>query len=884
MTRSEQDSTLEELLRRCISALETEGRDSLNRILAAHPDQAVAVRKKMENLSDLGLLRPSLERTLRPEQIGPYRILEELGEGGMGRVFLADQKEPGECRVALKVIKVGMDTRQVMKRFEAERNALALMDHKNISRVFDAGATEQGWPYFAMEYVPGVPITRYCDEKRLTVEERLRLFLPVCEAVQHAHFKGIIHRDLKPTNVLVMEQDGKPVPKIIDFGVAKATNKRLTEETLCTEQGMILGTPEYMSPEQAGRDGQDVDTRTDVYSLGVMMYELLTGSLPFESRELRQAGYEEMQRIIREEEPETPSTRVTTRGKDAARMAGTRKTDSRTLVRRLRGDLDWITLRALEKDRTRRYETPLDLAADIRRHLNHEPVSAGSPSRLYRLGKFLRKHRDAVLVTALVGIALAVGLVSTVVVYLRGEDNRKEAELAAKLERERRLAEARQADHWDRINTRMDAWLSAVAHDRDMTMCSYFEHAARSMDDEAFEPEVEADFHRRFGNFFTMIQKFGKADKHLRKALDLYRRKLGRTHPKTVSSLLCLTRSLCERGRYVEAEGMIRSALEENEENPDAAGREAPRTLRLLEWLGVSLYGQGKGEEARKLLEQVLQENPAYHEPSSLDAVAQRAQLYILLGRYDEAMKDLDCSMKLAPRYYEAYFKRGIIYFVRGDPVRAEAEFKKFFQKTKRAEAYVWLFKIHMDQGPDWKAARNALERALEINPELPQVHMNLGRLFHEEGLAAVVEDAGEIFARSAAFFAEAIRITGRQVEAERFLETTGRLAARCFMRGEGPESPLGYALRGLVYWKKGALEEAAEDLDRGVLALGSDAELGDRTRIEHYLHKHAMLFLAKLAGCLGRGERSLLLFRRVLKNLDPENPRALEMAGPPSR
>jgi len=350
----DRDAALDALVARCIEALETEGQESVDRILAEHPDLAATVRNRLEELSNLRLLTPPEEPEKLPDQVGPYRILEKLGRGGMGSVYLAEQREPVERRVALKVIKLGMDTREVMARFGAERQALALMNHPNIAKVFDAGATDQGRPFFVMEYVPGEPITRYADRHRLTTEERIKLFIPVCEAVQHAHHKGIIHRDLKPTNVLVGLQDGKPVPKIIDFGVAKATNQRLTEITLYTEHGLILGTPEYMSPEQAGKDILDVDSRTDVYSLGAMLYELLTGSLPFESQRLRVAGYDEMQRIIRGEEPAAPSTRVSTPGEDAESVANTHGTDLSTLRRRLRGDLDWIILKAMEKDRNRR--------------------------------------------------------------------------------------------------------------------------------------------------------------------------------------------------------------------------------------------------------------------------------------------------------------------------------------------------------------------------------------------------------------------------------------------------------------------------------------------------------------------------------------------------
>jgi len=341
----------------------------------------------------------------RPHQIGAYRILDVIGEGGMGTVYLAEQKTPVRRRVALKVIKLGMDSRAVVARFDAERQALSLMEQSNIARVFDCGLSESGQPYFAMEYVKGIPITAYCDQNKLSVKERIGLFQQVCSGVQHAHLKGVMHRDLKPDNVLVTLQDGKPLAKIIDFGLAKAMDHRLVEATIFTEHGTVVGTPEYMSPEQAGLGGLDVDTRTDVYSLGVLLYELLTGDLPFTRKELHQAGYLEMQRVIREQEPSKPSTKVTTLGDRAISQAQLRALDVRSFARTLRGDLDWITLKALEKDRTRRYDTAQELAADLGRYLTLEPVLASPPSAGYRARKFLRKYRGRVAAAGVVVFA-----------------------------------------------------------------------------------------------------------------------------------------------------------------------------------------------------------------------------------------------------------------------------------------------------------------------------------------------------------------------------------------------------------------------------------------------------------------------------------------------
>ena len=345
--------------------------------------------------------------------IGRYKLLEKIGEGGMAVVYMAEQQEPIRRKVALKIIKLGMDTRQVIARFEAERQALAMMDHPSIAKVLDAGATETGRPYFVMELVQGVSITEYCDKNSLSTKDRLALFLQVCCAVQHAHQKGIIHRDLKPSNVMVTHHDGKPVPKVIDFGIAKATNQKLTEKTLFTRYAHIIGTPAYMSPEQAELSDLDIDTRSDIYSLGVLLYELLTGTTPFSEEELRKAGYVEMQRVIREQEPIKPSTKLSTLGDTLTDVAKHRGCTPELLRKAVRGDLDWIVMKTLEKDRLSRYKAAEGLGLDIQRHLEHRPVLAHAPGTGYRLHKFLRRHRAQVVA----GLAFAV-LIAVVVVVL----------------------------------------------------------------------------------------------------------------------------------------------------------------------------------------------------------------------------------------------------------------------------------------------------------------------------------------------------------------------------------------------------------------------------------------------------------------------------------
>jgi len=370
---------------------------------------------------------------------GRYKLLEPIGEGGMGTVWMAQQTEPVRRRVAIKLIKPGMDSKQVLARFGAERQALALMDHPNIAKVHDAGTAPDGRPFFVMELVKGMPITRFCDEHRLTPQQRLELFVPVCQAIQHAHHKGIIHRDLKPSNVLVALYDDKPVPKVIDFGVAKATGPQLTEQTLNTGFGAVIGTIEYMSPEQASFNQLDVDTRSDIYALGVLLYELLAGTPPFDRKELEKSGLLEMLRVIREQEPSKPSTTLST-AEGLPTLAANRGTEPARLTRLVRGELDWIVMKALEKNRGRRYETASAFAADVERYLHDEPVLACPPSTWYRLGKVVRRNRGSVLAVSMVFVALLVGVIGTSLGLLRAE-HAAERERQAKETAQRRLTQ-----------------------------------------------------------------------------------------------------------------------------------------------------------------------------------------------------------------------------------------------------------------------------------------------------------------------------------------------------------------------------------------------------------------------------------------------------------
>jgi serine/threonine protein kinase len=417
-------------------------RERLQRMLAAHDAPHSLLDAPASGLAAT-VDEPITERP--GTVIGPYKLLEQIGEGGFGVVFMAEQQEPIRRKVALKVLKPGMDTRQIIARFEAERQALALMDHPNIAKVLDAEQTSSGRPYFVMDLVKGLPITEFCDQSQLTTNERLELFVSVCQAVQHAHQKAIIHRDIKPSNVLVTMHDRVPVVKVIDFGIAKALGQQLTDKTLYTGFAQMIGTPLYMSPEQAALSNVDVDTRSDIYSLGVLLYEMMTGTTPFDKERFKDVGYDEMRRIIREEDPPKPSVRITTMGQASTTNSTQRRSDPWRLSRLFRGELDWTVMKALEKDRNRRYETADAFAADVRHYLRDEPVQACPPSWHYRMRKFARRNKVALAMTSLVCTALASAVLILAVsnARIQHEKNQKEEafdQLRAASQRERETA------------------------------------------------------------------------------------------------------------------------------------------------------------------------------------------------------------------------------------------------------------------------------------------------------------------------------------------------------------------------------------------------------------------------------------------------------------
>ncbi len=562
------------------------------------------------------------------DAIGPYHLLQKIGEGGMGEVWLAEQSAPVRRKVALKLIKAGMDSKEVIARFEAERQALALMDHPAIAKVFEAGATSRGLPYFAMEYVPGEPLTTYCDRHRLRTRERLDLFVQVCEGVQHAHQKGILHRDLKPSNVLVSLQGDRPVPKIIDFGVAKATGPRLTDKTIHTALGVLIGTPEYMSPEQAELTGLDIDTRTDVYALGVMLYELLTGALPFDSKELRSGNFDELRRKIREVEPPRPSTRVKTLGERSGEVAQRRQTEPGKLVSRLKGDLDWIVMKALEKDRTRRYGSPSELAAEITRHRQHQPVLAGPPSTAYRTGKFVRRHRFGVAVAAVAAVGLVVFSFTM-------------AAQAARIAKERDRAN-REAEVSKRVSEFMTGLFQvsdpSEARGNTVTAREILDKGAEKIDKElADSPVIQAQLMHTMGHVYNRLGLDERGERLFERATEIRTHALGPEHPDTLVSRQSWGWVLYKRGRDTEAEQVLREVLEHQRR---VRGDGHAETMRTMSALADVLVDRGKRVEAEELLAKALKTQRrvlgADH-AETLRSMDSLAVLYVAQRRLDEA-------------------------------------------------------------------------------------------------------------------------------------------------------------------------------------------------------------------------------------------------------
>ena len=548
--------------------------------------------------------------------IGRYHLIQKIGEGGMGEVWLAEQKEPVRRRVAVKLVKAGMNTREVITRFESERQALALMDHPAIAKVFDAGSTPEGAPYFVMEYVAGLPVTTYCDNHRLSTRERLELFMHVCAGVQHAHQKAIIHRDLKPSNILVTEVDGRPAPKIIDFGVAKALSQRLTADTLLTRAGTMVGTPEYMSPEQAFSSGEDIDTRSDVYSLGIIFYELLAGAPPIE---LRKVALDEFLRRLREDDPPKPSTKVITADPVSSfDVAHKRRTEAPALVRQMRGDLDAIALKALEKDRARRYGSPSDFAADIQRYLKNEAVLAVQPSLRYRARKFARRYRAGLATAA----AFAAVLLAAAVISVRQ---------SIRANREAAIAQAVSDFVQNDLLGQASAYNQSKP-DPDITVRTVLDRAARNIPGKFDkQPEVGAAIRSTIGQTYMDLGLYPEARTQLQQALDLQRRSLGTDNSATLKSMTRLARIAYLQAKDAEAEALLSQALATERR---ILGPEHPDTLQSMNDLANVYRDQGKYAQAEALYSQTLAIQRRVLGPEHPDTLTSANRLAIVY--YDE--------------------------------------------------------------------------------------------------------------------------------------------------------------------------------------------------------------------------------------------------------
>ncbi len=835
--------------------------------------------------------------TERPgEMVGRYKLLQPIGEGGFGSVWMAEQREPVKRRVALKIIKLGMDTRQVISRFEAERQALAMMDHPNIAKVFDAGATETGRPYFVMEYIKGVPICQYCDTGKLDTKARLELFSHVCHAIQHAHMKGIIHRDIKPGNVLVTMHDGVPVPKVIDFGIAKATSAELTTRTLFTEHRQMVGTPAYMSPEQAEMSGLDIDTRSDIYSLGVLLYELLTGTTPFDSKSLIEAGFAEMMRIIREVEPHKPSTRLSSLGDTGTRTAQQRDVgDTRKLGLILCGDLDWIVMKCLEKDRTRRYETANGLAADIKRHLNDEPVSAGAPSAGYRFKKFVKRNRGKVIAGGIVAGVLVLGVIGTSTGMVWALNEKSKATLAAESEAAAKVAaqtneqkaiaskqeEAKARKRAETITEFVTTALKAsdaensdvvggganAAHD--MTILAAMDNAIKDIDSGRFkdEPETEAALRDTIGKILMNNGKYDDAKPLLEQALALRERVFNGESPAVAVSLNNLAELHFQQGEYAQAEPLFVRALAILEQ---ALGPDDPEVANSLNNLAV-LYGtQGRYSQVEPLLTRALAIRAkalAPDDPAVANSLNNLAMLYRDQGQFAQAEPLLARALAIYeralgpdhPSVAVSLNNLASIHQVQGEFARGEPLFMRALAIYERAlgpdhplvaTSLNNLASVYQSQG-EYAQAEPLFIRALAIRekangPDHPDVAGSL------MSLASLYQAQGE-YAQAEPLFTRAVAIREKAL---------------------GPDHPdVAADLNSLaeLYLDQGQYTRAEPLLTRA-LGIRERAHGPEHPDVAADLNSLAELYLAQ-----GQHARAEPLFTRALaireRALDPENP-----------
>jgi len=805
-------------------------------------------------------------------RIGRYKLREKVGEGGCGVVYVAEQEEPVRRRVALKVIKLGMDTRAVVARFEAERQALAMMDHPNIAKVLDAGATANGRPYFVMELVRGIRITDYCDENKLDTQQRLDLFIQVCHAVQHAHQKGIIHRDLKPSNILVTINDGVPVPKVIDFGIAKATEGRLTDKTVYTQLHQFIGTPAYMSPEQALMTSLDIDTRSDIYSLGVLLYELLTGRTPLDTPELLKAGVDEMRRTIREIEPARPSTRLSTLAREELTSAASRRsTNPPQLLNAVSGDLDWIVMKCLEKDRTRRYETANGLAADLKRHLNSEPVVARPPSAAYRFQKMVRRNKLVFTATSAVIAALIIGLGISTWMFIKENQARQRA-VAAENKATSESSKSRHVAQF--LQEMLNGVGPSVALGRDTKMLREIldNTAERVGRDLKEQPEVEVELRNTIGRVYFALGEFQKAAAMHRAALTLAQKVFGEEHLVVAGTLNDLGLALDyvamkQTSNYAESEASLTKATTLMRRLLPAPHPDLAESIHNLAHV---IADQGRSAEAELLWTEALAMRRKLfgnEHPGVADTLVYLAQMHRMQGRLSEAEATHAAALAMRRRLFgnehpdvaHSLSHLSSLYWVQGDPTKAETAVREALAIQRKflsadhhhmRDSVQKLGQWLQSQGK-WNEAETLLREALAVSKQQlgdvhPEVASTQGRL------ASVLRARGEL-AEAEAAARETITSYRRLVKAQ-----PGRADFR---------EQLGHNLWefGAVLTDTGRREQAEQALNEALEVFVKAAQDFPEKRFLRQEQAYSLRLLGRLVADLGRVDEAEQHYRKAI-------------------